>query len=185
MDLWENKSDNKFNFVLFLNLSFIIPLFVVKINAKLWTWTWRGRTPGRSFLSMTCQHLKTFSCQSVDLEWQSPDFSWDPCWFDTEKKFQNKTIGRLRVLQAPHHISAPVFLGDRFDVKIPRVDVEMRHWYPGIVSNHVIVNSLDGFSVCLHPPNLHAASGKFILIISWLVWKLINWMSVGRDQTRN
>lgn len=61
---------------------------------------------------------------------------------------------------------SPVLLGDRLDVKIPRVYVEMCDAHSRIVSYDVIVNCLNRFCVGFHPSNLRAGVvrvGKFDL----------------------
>lgn len=60
------------------------------------------------------------------------------------------------------HVPASVLLGDRLDVKIPRVDVEVRNAHSWIMRYHVIVNRLNGFGVSLHPANLVVCPGDRI-----------------------
>lgn len=51
---------------------------------------------------------------------------------------------------------APILLGDRLDVKIPRVYVEMCDAHSRIMSYYVIVNCLNRFCVGFYPSDLRA-----------------------------
>lgn len=174
---------------MFPNLSFIILLFILitisnETSAQI-------ECEGEKFLDaeMICAIINLSVgkvCGTFPSDYDSPDFSLDLCWFDTFKSKSKSFIIRNGDRIFCHsHVAASVLLGDRFNVKIPRVDVEVRHANPRIMRYHMIVNGLDGFGVCLHPSDLFMGILSLIQLRNFCTKEIIQLINVKSSQLIN
>lgn len=65
------------------------------------------------------------------------------------------------------HVLATIFLLDVLYMQIPRRIIGMGYWHPGVVRDHVVVYSLDGFGVSLHPAHLKTKAIYYMIILKY------------------